>query len=170
MSLPTINSLESLLPMLKIWQQTINPAISVPPIPRSPFNFRAMGGATGTIGIALSWEQVAGADGYQIQSSPTGDFSTAPIVATLSSISATSFFDNTIVTGVKRWYRIRSTSGTIANPQSVQGTWTAPIYATSGSGTTTYDTVSSSTGINNGNRGWNNNVNPGFGPRPQAIK
>jgi hypothetical protein len=165
-TLPQINSLEELLPALKIWQQTLNPVISTPPIPRSPFNFHATGGAAGAIGITLNWEQVSGADGYQIQSSTTGDFSTAPIVATLSSISATSFFDNTVVTGVKKYYRIRSTSGTLSNPQSVQGVWTSPISASSGSGTTVYDQVSNSSGTN----GWNNNVNAGFGSRSHIFK
>lgn len=160
-SLPLPTSLEELLPILKIWQQAINPVVAAPLPPRSPFNFHAIGGAAGATGITLRWEPVAKADGYEIQSTTNGDFSTAITIATLSSSVATGFFDSTIVTGVKRYYRIRSTSGTLAMPQSVKGIWTAPIIAASGSGVTVYDQMSYKTGPG----GWNNNITPGFGSR-----
>jgi hypothetical protein len=140
--LPTINSLEQLLPNLKLWQQTINPTLNLPTVPRSPFNFRASGGAVGSTGVALSWEVVKGADGYEIQSSTNGDFSTAPVIATLTTNLAMSWFDSTVITSVKRWYRIRSTNGTTRAPHYLKGIWSAPIIATSGSNTTTYDQTS----------------------------
>lgn len=162
-SLPGINSLQELLPTLKIWQQRMNTVIDTPVAPRSPFNFQAVGGVVGATGITLSWEIVKGADGYEIQSSPTGDFSTAPIIAALTSPVATSWFDSTITTGVKRYYRIRSTVGTTNAPHTIKGQWTAPIFVTSGSGTTTYDQTS---GGSSGTGGWSRGNNPGIGPRP----
>lgn len=160
-SLPSINSLQQLLPTLKIWQQTINPSVNAPTPPRTPFNFRAIGGASGATGVTLNWELVRGADGYQVQSSPTGDFSNASIVATLNSAAAISWFDSTIASGVKRYYRIRATTGTVNQPQSVFGVWSAPISSTSGNGTTSYDQTSGSSGSG----GWNSGRNSGIGGR-----
>lgn len=150
-SLPTINSLDQAVSQLKVWQQSLNQVVSIPKAPRTPFNFQAAGAAAGVTGIPLSWEQVSGADGYEIQMSQTGDFSSAGIIATLPSPAATSYFDNTISTGAKRYYRIRATSGTTNQPQSVKGIWSAPITQTSGSPTTTYDTSSATSGA----AGWN---------------
>lgn len=157
-SLPVISSLEQLLPALKIWQQAINPVINTPVAPRAPFNFHAVGGAAGATGITLNWESVKGADGYEIQSSTTGDFSTAPIIATLTNLASTSFFDSTAITSVKKWYRIRSTTGTTNSPHSIKGIWSSPIFNTSGSGTTSYDQTT-------GGGGWSGGRNPGIGPR-----
>lgn len=150
MPLPTIHSAKE-FPKLKIWQQSLNRVIDQPKAPRTPFNFQASGGAAGVLGNSLSWDRVLGADGYQIQMSQTGDFSFAAVIATLTSPVATSYFDNTVSSSVKRYYRIRATAGTTNQPQSVQGIWSAPISQTSGSATTSYDTVSGSSG----NAGWN---------------
>lgn len=150
-ALPTIHSANEAPRKLKIWQQQLNPVVNQPKPAATPFNFQAAGGASGVLGISLSWNRVPGADGYQIQMSPTGDFSSAAIIATLTSPVATSYFDNTVQSSVTRYYRIRSTSGTTNQPQSVQGIWSAPISQTSGSATTSYDTVSGSSG----NAGWN---------------
>ena len=150
-SLPTITTPEMLVATLKIWQQKLQPALAVVAIPRCPFNFRVAGNATGATGLTLNWEQVYGADGYQIQMSTNGDFSTASVIATLTNPAATAWFDSTAVTGVQRWYRIRSTAGTVSKPQSVFSVWSAPAANTSGSGTTTYNPI-----INNsGSDGWN---------------
>jgi len=150
-SLPTIVNLERAVPTLKLWQQQLNQGISSPQPPRTPFNFHASGGASGSRSITLNWETISGADGYQIQMSATGDFSSAPIIATISNTAATSWSDDTVVTSVKRWYRIRSTAGTSFQPQSVQGIWSAPIISTSGNNATTYDQTSGTSG----NGGWN---------------
>lgn len=151
MSLPTINTLDRAVSQLKVWQQSLNPVLATPKAARTPFNFQAAGGATGVLGITLSWEAVPGADGYEVQMSPTGDFSTAVTIVNLTSAAATSFYDNTATSAVKRYYRIRSTSGTTSQPHSVPGIWSAPISQTSGSGNTTHDTVS----FSSGNQGWN---------------
>jgi hypothetical protein len=160
-SLPIISSLEQLLPTLKIWQQTLNPLTNTPVPPRPPFNLRATGGASGATGITLNWELVTGADGYEIQSSSTGDFSNASIIATLTNIASTSWFDSTTVTSVKKYYRIRATIGTTNAPHSIKGAWSASISNTSGSGTTTYDQTSGNTGTG----GFTGGRDSGIGPR-----
>jgi len=151
-ALPTITTLQALLPSLKIWQQKIQPVLGNVPTPRCPFNFRATGGPTGTTFVVLNWEEVSGTDGYEIQASSTGDFSTATTIATFKSPVATSWVDTTITTGVQRWYRIRSTAGTLAKPQSVFSVWSAPITSTSGNNTTSYNPIDNNSG---GNGGWN---------------
>ena len=160
-NLPTITSLELLIPNLKIWQHALAPTVNIPPTPRPPFNFRAVGGAVGATGVTLQWEIVQGADGYQIQSSNTGDFSNASIIATTHELAATSWFDSTISTGVKRYYRIRATSGTTNQPQTIFGQWSAPISNSSGSNTTVYDSITNTSGRG----GWSTGRNPGIGPR-----
>src|SRR6266550_4875570 len=152
MPLPTITSMEMAIPALKIWQQSLNSALNTPTPPRTPFNFTAAGGAAGATGITLNWEIVKDADGYEIQCSPTGDFSAAAIIATLTSIAATSYFDSTIVTTIKRYYRIRATAGSTNQPHVVKGIWSSPIAATSGSATTTYDQTSGTSGNTGYNR------------------
>lgn len=147
-TLPTIGDMNSLVPVLKIWQKQLNPVVQKPPVLRSPFNFRGVGSGTGN---ALSWEPVTNADGYEIQSSTNGDFFAAPILATLSNSVAVGYFDSLGAAGIKRYYRVRAT-GTVGGAQhAVKGTWTAPITSTSGSGSTTYDTTSGSSG----HGGWN---------------
>jgi hypothetical protein len=151
MALPPVSSMGSFVSTLKIWQQKLNPGLISPPQPRTPFNFRASGGPTGANAILLNWEQVRGADGYQIQMSTTPDFSNATIVATLRSPVATAWVDVTDTTGAQRWYRIRSTAGTVRRRQSVVGIWSAPVSSTSGNNSTTYDQTSGSSGPG----GWN---------------
>lgn len=136
MALPTITSPQQLLGGLKQWQQQLNPAVSLPPEPRAPFNLRI---SSGTATNSLSWEKVSGAQGYEVQVSQNGDFTSAPIITTPSDSSATSHVDPTIVNGVKRWYRIRTTTGTANQPGLLKSAWSAPVISTSGSGTTTYD-------------------------------
>ena len=159
-SLPTITSLQGLFAGLAQWQQALNPVITAPVPVRPPFNFTAAGGAAGATGISLTWERVAGADGYQLQRSATGDFSSATTIATLRSPVATSFFDSTVVTGTKYYYRVSSTAGTIQQPQSINGAWSSPISATSGNAQTTYDTSTAG----------QQTSNPGIGPRNYSGK
>jgi hypothetical protein len=141
MALPTITSLHQILSGLKQWQQQLNPSVSLPVEPRAPWNLRITGGTSTN---ALSWEKVPGAQGYEVQVSANGDFSNAPILTTPSDSSATSHADNTITNGVKRWYRIRTTTGTANQPGLLKSLWSAPVISTSGSGTTIYDQVTHS--------------------------
>jgi hypothetical protein len=121
------NHLAQLLPLLK-------PIAILPLPPRAPFNLRALGGSSGN---TLSWEDIPGADGYELQMSTNGDFSSA---TTISSGTSTSFTDVTHSAGTKRWYRLR---GFVRTRQTdvVPGPWSAPIVSTSGSNVTTYDQV-----------------------------
>ena len=135
-SLPALVSLEQSLPILKQWQQQANDALALPPAARPPFNLRA----TGTAGhIVLNWEQVVGADGYEIQSTANGDFSLSA-TSTVRGANTTTFPDATLQAGDTRWYRVRSTAGTNNNPQVVKGQWSAPVKQIVG-GATIYDQV-----------------------------
>jgi hypothetical protein len=155
-SLPTITNQAQMLQYLQIWRQQLNPVVSSPPKLRSPFNFRASS-PVGTVGIQLQWEPVPGADGYIIEFSSTGDFSGANTLVAIHSGTQTSYFDNIGTASVKRWYRIQTTSGTASQPQSVEGNTSAPINATTGSGSTTYDGTSGTTGGD----GWNKPLKSG---------
>lgn len=117
--------LQQLLPALK--RNNVQPVQ-----PRPPFNLRVKGATTGN---AVSWETVPGADGYELQASSNGDFSTAPLI---SSGAATAYTD-VVGSGTKKWYRVRSTSGTPSQPNLIKGNWSAPVISTSNSGTTSYD-------------------------------
>lgn len=146
MSVPAITSLNDIVSKLNLWRQQINPLVSQPILPRSPFNFQAQGGIAGTTGILLGWDQVPHADGYEIQSSPTGDFSTVGVSVVIDNGAQTSYFDSLGVASTKRYYKIRATGGTVAQPHTIKGTLTAAISATSGSGTTSYDNTSHQSG------------------------
>lgn len=144
-ALPTITTLESAIPYLKIWQQRLNPLLNVALPVRCPFNFNVTG-ATGTSGLTLNWESVKGADGYRIYFSTTGDFSSSTLLTVITNAAQTSFYDNMGASGVKRWYRISATSGTVTAPQSFESVLSAPISASSGTAGTTYDNTSSTSG------------------------
>jgi hypothetical protein len=146
-TLPTITTAEHLVPTLKIWERKLNAGLSAQPAPRMVVNLRADGGAVGSTGITLTWESVPGADGYQLQSAGSypslfGDFSNAPIIATIAATGATSWVDHTGITTVTRFYRIRATAGTANQPQSVPGPWSAPVKQTSGANNIVYDKTS----------------------------
>src|SRR5215469_7680005 len=137
-SLPNITSPEALLPALKQWQQKLNGVVNKPRPARPPYNTR-VSSISGSTSILIEWEPVRGADGYQVFSSPTGDFSNRQILATLTSPTATSFVHDLGATGKPQFYAVASTSGTVSQPQSVLGKLSAAITNTSGSGTTVYD-------------------------------
>jgi hypothetical protein len=164
-SLPTITSLEQVLPTLKIWQQRINPVVNTPVPPHAPFNVSASGGAAGATGITVGWGIVKGSDGYEVQMSTNGNFESAVIIALLTNPAATSYFDSTTVTSVKRYYRVRATAGTANQPHSVKGIWSAAINATSGSGLVTHDQTTFTSGAG----GWNRPSNPGIGNRNRQL-
>lgn len=129
--------LAQLLPVLK--------PIAVRPVPpRTPWNFRATANSSGN---ALSWESVPGADGYELQMTTNGDFSTA---STVFAGAATTFTD-AVASGTKRWYRVRPFART-RQDEIVPGTWSAPLISTSGSGTTTYDQTTHTAAWQSGRR------------------
>ena len=137
--LPTIARNADLLIGLKVWQRTLSPNLIRPRSFRPPFNFRASTPtATGT-GITLDWSTVRGADGYEIQRSSNGDFSTGYTIIVIYSGRQESHFDSLGATGTQRWYRIRATGGNALAKHSIKGAWSSVIKATSNDGTTTYD-------------------------------
>lgn len=142
MPLPTIHDPRQLIPYLKRWQRQLAPSVQRAIPPRVPFNFRATSGAVGTTQIVLDWEQVKGADGYEIQYSPSGDFSNAVSIS-VQNERQVSYVDDIGTTAVLRYYRIRATAGTHDHKQQGKSRWSAPISVTSGAGSTTYDEQSS---------------------------
>lgn len=157
-SLPTITNLSNAVQYLKIWQQQLNPVVSSPKPPRSPFNLVTKSVA-GTTGIALSWETVRGADGYVIYYSDTGDFSANNVLTKITNPAQKGFFDDLNASGKTRYYKIASTAGTQNAPQSVLGNTSAPISATTGVTATSSDTTSHTTG----GGGWNRPIRPRTG-------
>lgn len=158
-NLPTITSLANLGPMLKAWQQALNPVVNRPQPPRCPFNVR-LSSPTGSTGVLIQWEQVPQADGYRVYYSDSGDFSGDSVLATLPSPLSTAYFDSVGVTGKNRFYRVASTAGTPSQPQSVEGVKSAPLQLASGSGQVVYDTTSDNTGSS----GFNRPIRPSQGP------
>lgn len=152
-TLPAIESNDQIISTLRLWRQQLNPVVNQPSRRRTPFNFRASSVA-GALGILLSWENVRGADGYTIYYSANGDFSARSVLITLKDSAQISYFDNIGTSGVKRYYRIASTAGTVNQPQSVIGIQSATISQTTGSGTTSYDNTSHTSGSG----GWNRPV------------
>src|SRR6516165_9770789 len=103
-SLPTITTLEQLLPAIKVWQQKLNTVLEKGRVLRPPFNLRASS-VTGARAILLEWEVV-------------------PL--------ATSYVHSLSASGITQYYRVSATSGTVANPQSVIGAPSAPVSIASG--------------------------------------
>lgn len=133
-SLPTLLNASDLIQTLKKWQTQLNPLLTTPRTPQAPWNFsatRARGG------IQLQWAALSNlnADGYQILRSDNGDFSNPTIFSILGSQVA-SYFDSLPATAgatttIQKWYHIRATNGTQANPQSVLGVLSGIVTTTS---------------------------------------
>jgi|SRR6516164_5261516 hypothetical protein len=130
-SLPTITTLEQLLPAIKVWQQKLNTVLEKGRVLRPPFNLRASS-VTGARAILLEWEVVPGADGYEISVSSNGDFSDEQVLQVQTSPLATSYVHSLSASGITQYYRVSATSGTVANPQSVIGAPSAPVSIASG--------------------------------------
>src|SRR4029077_5168258 len=137
-SLPALVSLEQSLPILKQWQQQANDALALPAAARPPFTLQARGNGTQ---IILSWEVVQGADGYELQTSSNGDFSTVTNILSLKGANTTGFTDASLVPGATRCSRSRSPAGADNNPQVVKGQWSAPVQTSSTVTTPVYDQV-----------------------------
>ena len=148
--LPTIQNTAHIVLQLKQWQAKLNGVLRNPNPLRSPVNFRAASASSAT-NIALSWDAIPNADGYEIESSTNGDFSAFETGATpivIGNGTQTTYSDAVGAASQSRWYRIRATSSVNSDRHASKGTWTAPIKATSGSGTTVYDQVSHAAGWN----------------------
>ena len=133
-TLPTPTSIQDVPRILKKWQTQLNPLLSQVKTPHAPYNFQATR-ARG--GIQLSWKTIAGtdADGYQIQRSDDGNFSN-PTIFTIAGANQGTFLDSLGGTAggtgpITKFYRIRATNGTQANPQSVFGVLSGTITTSS---------------------------------------
>jgi hypothetical protein len=117
-TIPTISS----LPELAQWRHALKNSIKSVAAPMIPWNFQVTSKQGGNF---LTWTSVKGADGYEVDVSTTGDFSTNITTIPLRSSVQTSYFDSvpTAQGGAPatRWYQVRATSGTVSQPHSVKG-------------------------------------------------
>jgi hypothetical protein len=149
-AIPTISS----SPELALWYQQVKNIGKKPLSPRIPWNFTVVNKQGGNY---LTWQQVDGADGYRVDISTNGDFSTGIQTVTLKGNANTAYFDTVPTSGgatpAARQYRVRATSGTASDPQTVDGLNSAVISSTAiaPSDTTTAPTttIDSTTSQNN---------------------
>ena len=130
--LPNIDRPEKLIPGLKLWQRKLGESLKVPFASRQVENFQAFGVLNG---VELSWHRVPGADGYEILRSETTDFDESVTeVIPIRRPQQTTYSDGLNGNGITRYYKIRATSGTAAQPHSVKGQISGLLRITSGSG------------------------------------
>lgn len=143
MSLPVITDQSQLVPMLNNWNKQLSSLAKKPPAPRVPWNFSVVNKQGGNY---LTWQGVKEADGYMVDISTNGDFSTGVQTVPLLGQTNTAYFDNVPTSGgatpALRYYRVRATAGTSSNPQAVSGKATQVISSTA---IAPNDTVTAST-------------------------
>jgi cytochrome c-type biogenesis protein CcmH/NrfF len=76
----------------------------------------------------LTWQQVVGATGYTVQSSPSGVYGT---FTTLGTTTVPSYLDTTAVPGVQTWYQVASNNLTGTSNYNSLGTNGLPLTITS---------------------------------------
>ena len=117
-TIPTISS----LPELQQWRRALKGTIKKVAAPGIPRNFSVVSKQGGNY---LTWAVTSGADGYEVDISTTGDFSTGITTVSLNSPDQVAYFDSVPTSGgaapALRYYRVRATSGTITEPHSVKG-------------------------------------------------
>lgn len=127
MAIPVLTA----LPGIEEWRQALNKRLKVPLAPKVPWQFKVSNKQGGNY---LTWDVVKGADGYIVSVSSNGDFSTGVDEHKLPGNQAVSFFDSVPTSGgaapAARFYTVRATSGTVSNPQSVQGIATGVVSST----------------------------------------
>lgn len=126
-SLPIITG----IPGIQQWQQVLKTVNSSPQTPKIPWQFTVKNQQGGNY---LTWQVVAGADGYIVDISANGDFSTTLSSINLPGINNITYFDTApTANGVAptiRYYRVRATAGTTNQPQSVLGLTTGVVSST----------------------------------------
>lgn len=119
------------IPQLAQWQSALRQTLIAPVAPPIPANFTV---ASKQGGNYLQWAAVKGADGYVVEVSSNGDFSVLLTAHKLPGNDAVTHFDAVPTSSgaapSARYYRVRGTSGTQKNPQSVVGRPTAVLTAT----------------------------------------
>lgn len=127
-SLPTVTPTQDINQVLANWQTQLAPLIqSALPQP-TPLNFSATNSRGG---MTLSWSPVSGSDGYEILKSANGSFSDDLQIIPIKDANQSSYFDSTGGNSQTAHYRIRTTSGTTANPQSQRGPESGVVKQTS---------------------------------------
>lgn len=131
-TLPTIRTTGDLLPYLKRWEHGLGPLLKRVDTMPAPWRFRVTNQRGGNL---LEWEPVTGADGYELLKSADADFDSGIETISIPSELSNSYFDGLSGSGasvtVKRFYKLRATSGTTQNPHSVKGLLTGIVSATS---------------------------------------
>lgn len=127
-SLPTVTPTNDIIQVLGNWQTQLNPLVQNVAPQATPLNFSVTNSRGG---LTLKWSPVAGGDGYEILKSQNGSFSDDLQVIPVKDINQSKFFDSTGGNSQKASYRIRTTSGTLANPQSQRGPESGVITHTS---------------------------------------
>lgn len=128
-SLPVITD-----PKLAVWRSFLAPLVKRALPPPTPRNFQATNVRGG---IQISWSPLQrpqvgrpGPDGYELLRSVDGSFTGDVQVLPINNHQQTSFFDP-FGTPTTVHYRIRATSGTVNNPQSLRGPESGVIRHTS---------------------------------------
>lgn len=127
-SLPTITSGQPIEQLLTTWWAHLNPLVQNARPQPTPLNF-SVTNARG--GLNLSWSPVTGGDGYEILKSISGSFTDDLQVVPVKNRNQAQFFDSTGGNALTVHYRLRTTSGTITNPQSQRGPESGVIRHTS---------------------------------------
>lgn len=141
-SLPIITG----IPGIQQWQQVLKTVNASPQTPKIPWQFKVKNQQGGNY---LTWQAVTGADGYIVDISANGDFSTTLSSKNLLGNNNITLFDSIPTsngaTPAIRYYRVRATAGTVSQPQSVSGLPTGVLSSTAiaPNDTTTSPTTSS---------------------------
>jgi len=125
-SLPSLTDVKSMPDAIQTWKPKLNQAIKSALPPPTPYNFKAtsMRG-----GIMLSWSPIpavtnpklTGPDGYELLRSPSGTFTDDIQIIPIPGVHQTSYLDNIGGSATTVSYRIRTTGGSAAAPQSQRG-------------------------------------------------
>ena len=122
---------EDMAGFLKTWSMSLRSVTRRPPVLKAPRNFSA---TSQRGGILLNWAVREGADGYEILRSDTPDFS-SPVILRLAGGRQTAYFDtlggSATTQTYTKYYKIRATSGTDEQPQSVVGALSGIVSNTS---------------------------------------
>ena len=127
-SLPTATPSTDINQTLASWQTQLRPLIQNVAPQATPQNFNVTNSRGG---LTLSWAPVSGADGYEILRSLNGSFTDDLQIIPIKNVNQSSYFDPLGGNSTTAHYRIRSTSGTAANPQSQRGPESGVVRHTS---------------------------------------
>ena len=130
-SLPTASTSGDLDQTLAIWKTQLAPLVarSAPQPPPQNFTITNSRG-----GLTLAWSPLsskAGADGYEILKSTNGSFTDDLQIIPVKNVNQSSFFDGVGGNAQTAHYRLRTTSGSAANPQAQRGPESGVIKHTS---------------------------------------